>query len=82
MRHLRLDDGVFVGEEIMQRVSSSAIDYVDYNEATAELQIAFHRTGLYTYYGVPHQVYDAFLHASSKGRFFNDNIRDRYSARR
>jgi hypothetical protein len=32
----------------------------------------------YTYYGVPKDVYERFLHASSKGQFFNDYIKDRY----
>ena len=65
----------------MPVVSSSAISHVDYDPLTAELHVTFTTTGLYTYTGVPHQVYEDFLTAASKGRFFNDNIRDHYRYR-
>ena len=64
----------------MPAVRSSAIASVDYDPGTRRLSVRFHETGLYTYYGVPAPVYEAMLRASSVGRFFNDNIRDRYSA--
>ena len=62
----------------MLRVSSSAIRLIDYNAQTAALRIIFHETGSYTFYAVPKSVYEALLYAPSKGRFFNDHIRDRY----
>lgn len=65
----------------MPAVRSSAIAAIDYDERTSQLSIRFHETGLYTYYGVPSHLYEAMLHARSVGRFFNDNIRDRYAVR-
>jgi hypothetical protein len=62
----------------MPQVTSSVIRLIDYNERTAALRIIFHETGSYTYYAVPKSVYQALLCASSKGRFFNEHIRDRY----
>jgi len=62
----------------MPRVRSSAIAAIDYNEAARELYITFRESGKYTYYGVPKHIYEAFLSASSKGRFFNNQIKDRY----
>lgn len=66
----------------MPRVNSSAISHVDYNDAKQEMYITFiksHKT--YTYFGVPRDIYEAFLAASSKGRFFDHHIKDQYSAR-
>lgn len=66
----------------MPYVSSSAINRIEYEPASADLQIWFNESGgPYTYIGVPESVYRAFLAASSKGTFFNEYIRDRYSAR-
>jgi KTSC domain-containing protein len=62
----------------MPAVSSSAMDRVEYDEATRRLDIWFNATGRYTYYGVPLAIYVGLLSASSKGRYFNDHIRDRY----
>lgn len=66
----------------MPYVSSSAISRIEHDAATSVLSIWFHdRGGPYQYYGVPGSVDDAFLAAGSKGRFFNDHIRDRYAER-
>jgi hypothetical protein len=42
------------------------------------LSIWFTDSGRYEFYGVPESVYQAFLASRSKGRFYNDNIKDRY----
>jgi hypothetical protein len=62
----------------MPAVASSAILRIEYSEFTRELQVTFTSCNTYTYYGVPKDVYERFLHASSKGQFFNDYIKDRY----
>jgi hypothetical protein len=62
----------------MPAVASSAILRIEYNEFTRELNVTFMSGNTYTYYGVPKDVYERFLHASSKGQFFNDYIKDRY----
>ena len=63
----------------MPTVSSSAIQRIEYDELSHRLQITFTSGKTYTYYGVPRSVYESFLHASSKGTFFNDYIKDRYT---
>jgi hypothetical protein len=61
---------------------STAIERYGYDEATRELHVTFVGGGAYTYYGVPKPVYDAFRAATSKGRFLNLRIKDRYDYRR
>lgn len=61
----------------MSYVASSAVSRIEF--AAGTMQIWFVGSGgPYSYYGVPEQVYRAFLSAPSKGRFFNDHIKDRY----
>ena len=60
----------------MPYVNSSAISRIEWAGGT--LSIWFRESGRYDYYGVPENVYTAFLSARSKGSFFNDHIRDRY----
>ena len=61
---------------------STVIQHISYDEAARELHITFVGGGAYTYYHVPKQVYAAFRGASSKGQYFNANIKDRYDFRR
>lgn len=64
----------------MPYVNSSAIRRIEYDPVKQVLQIWFTESGgPYNYYGVPPWVYEGFLRASSKGGYFNDHIRDRYS---
>lgn len=51
---------------------------VEYDEASRRLDIWFASTGQYSYYGVPLPIYLGLLNAPSKGRYFNDNIRDQF----
>ena len=62
----------------MPYVSSSAITRIEYNEITRELHITFTSGKTYAYHGVPRDLYERFLRASSKGQFFNDYIKDQY----
>jgi len=61
---------------------STAIEHIGYDEAARELHVTFVGGGAYTYYHVPKHVYAAFRAASSKGRFLNIAIKDRYDFRR
>lgn len=64
----------------MPYVTSSAIRRIEYDADTRQLQIWFNESGgPYTYVGVPPFIYEGFLIARSKGRFFNERVRDRYS---
>ena len=69
-------------EWTMPLVSSSAIGAIDYDAQSRTLRVAFHETGTYSFHGVPRSVYETFLSAPSKGRFFNQHIRDHYPSTR
>jgi hypothetical protein len=56
----------------------SAISAIDYDPATRQLWVTFPGGNTYRYYDVPRGVYESFLHAESKGLYFNGYIRDRY----
>ena len=65
----------------MPRLDSSAIRRVAYNPKTQKMNVQFVGTGKqYTFVGVPEDVYDEFINASSAGEFFNDNIKNDYIA--
>jgi KTSC domain len=74
VRYVREHDGVFV----MPVVSSSAIQQVEYDNRTQQMQITFVSGKTYTYFGVPRSVYERFVQAPSKGTYFNEYIKDQY----
>jgi hypothetical protein len=62
-----------------QPVESSLIRSVGYDLAGSILEIELIEPNrLYTFYDVPFSVYDELMDAPSKGRYFNDFIRDLY----
>lgn len=63
-------------------VDSSSIAEIGYEAGTQTLEVEFNNGGIYRYFGVPASVYDAFISCDSKGRFFNENIRDLYRSLR
>jgi hypothetical protein len=67
----------------MPLFQSSAVIRAEYDTESGVLQLWFAESGgPYDYVGVPRSVFDGLLAASSKGRFFNQQIRDRYSVSR
>lgn len=62
-----------------QSVESSLIRSVGYDPAGSILEVEFvEPRRIYTFYDVPYSVYDELLEAPSKGRYFNEFIRDDY----
>lgn len=59
-------------------VASSNLKSVGYDADSETLEIEFHSSGVYQYFGVPQYVYDGLMNASSKGRYFHQNIRNNY----
>ena len=55
---------------------SSAIAAVEYDDAGQWLGIELTNGHAYRYRDVPRSTYEAFMAADSKGRFYNDHIRD------
>ena len=64
-------------EAIMYHVESSNIASVGYEDGT--LTVEFKSGGIYEYYYVPEIVYEHFLEAPSKGRYFIYHVRNDYS---
>ncbi|WP_375414672.1 KTSC domain-containing protein [uncultured Bradyrhizobium sp.] len=58
---------------------SSVIRSYSYSAKKSELTITFVSGRRYVYADVPQDVFDAFRAATSKGSFFNSEIRDCYS---
>jgi lysyl-tRNA synthetase class 2 len=66
----------------MVQVESEAIAEIDYDAARSTLFVRFAQGDWYRYFAVPRSVLEAFVAAESKGRFFQEHIRDRYPFRR
>lgn len=62
-------------------VESTTLLTVSYDEARALLQLEFCSRAVYQYFSVPAAVYQSLLAAPSKGRYFNQAIRGRFSCR-
>ena len=61
-------------------VDSSAICSVGYDPASETLEVEFQSGNVYRYSGVPEEIYEDFLQARSKGRFFGTFIRGQYES--
>lgn len=63
------------------KVNSSTIAEIDREVIKEELflKVTFKNGREYLYEGVPAQVYEDFLMANSKGKFFHENINGRYN---
>lgn len=59
-------------------VDSTAISDIDYDAERTKLLVRFQSGERYVYVGVPGEVHRSFVEADSKGRFFQQQIRDRY----
>jgi hypothetical protein len=61
-----------------QRVASTVIAEVRYDDDRALLEVLFHNGRVYRYLDVPPEEYEALIHAESVGKYFNQEIRTRY----
>ncbi|PIQ69150.1 MAG: KTSC domain-containing protein [Candidatus Taylorbacteria bacterium CG11_big_fil_rev_8_21_14_0_20_46_11] len=63
----------------MQRtpVTSSNICSIGYDQSSV-LEVEFTDGDVYRYFGVPENLYQQFLQATSHGQFLNDQIRYNY----
>lgn len=62
----------------MIRVRSTAILEVGYDPMTMRMKITFVEGHTYDFCRVPGYIYQGLLNARSKGRYYNDHIKDRY----
>jgi len=61
-----------------QKVKSSNIASIGYDEEKKILQVEFIRSGYYIYSDVSKETYSAFINAPSKGKYFFKNIKGNY----
>lgn len=59
-------------------ISSSAVAAVGYDAATRKMKIRFVAGHTYDFCDVPRSVFEGLLEAASKGRYYNEHIKDRY----
>ena len=63
----------------MHYVDSSNVAAIGYDRTSRELHVAFTRGGTYVCYDVDELVFQEFMNAESKGRYFRTNIKGRYN---
>jgi hypothetical protein len=59
-------------------VRSSTLVSVGYDEQRQVLEIEFKRMAIYQYLSVPKALHEQLMAASSKGRFFDQRIREKF----
>ena len=59
-------------------VNSSNLVSVGYDPDALTLEVEFKNNSVYQYFDVPEVENQQLMQASSKGTYFNANIRDRY----
>lgn len=62
------------------KVKSSIIMSVGYDEGTHLMEIEFHDKKVGRFINIPKNTYEKMLQSPSIGKFFIQNIRDRYPA--
>lgn len=63
-------------------VESTTLQSMGYEAASRTLEIEFQSGAVYRYLNVPAHVYRGLCEADSKGRYFNDQVRDQYEFQR
>jgi hypothetical protein len=59
----------------MKSVISSNISAIGYDEEAKELHVSFNKSGTYIYSNVEPKIFESFISADSKGKFFLANIK-------
>jgi len=59
-------------------VASTALSTVAYDDAAGILQLEFRSGAVYRYFDVPAEIQQGLLRAASKGRYFNEQIREHF----
>jgi hypothetical protein len=65
-------------QEIKVKMESSFIELTSYHYRLHRLTIVF-KKATYIFYHVPVEVYQQLLASGSSGKYFNENIRDKYN---
>jgi len=59
-------------------VNSSNLKAVQYFPESQTLDIQFHTSGTYRYSNVPEAIHNGLMSAASHGKYFNQNIKEKY----
>lgn len=59
-------------------VASANLQSVGYDAHHQTLEVEFRNGAIYQYYNLPQFMYERLMEASSKGQFFNAQIRNRF----
>jgi len=60
-------------------LKSTSLNAATYQDQSAFLDLEFRSGAIYRYVGVPAQTYQELLLTQSKGRYFNQHIRNRFT---
>lgn len=60
-------------------LKSTSLHAATYQDQSAFLELEFRSGAIYCYRDVPAQIYLELLRAESKGRYFNQHIRNRFA---
>jgi len=60
-------------------LQSTSLNAATYQDQSAFLELEFQSGEIYRYLAVPVQTYQELLRAESKGRYFNQHIRNRFT---
>ena len=62
-----------------KKVKSTNLASIGYDPSNKILEVEFRGSGsIYQYHGVPQDIYDKLENASSIGKFFNKEIKDKF----
>ena len=62
-----------------EKVESSNVESVSYDDRTKDLTVTFKKSGTYTYHDVPKSIGNAMPYAESKGKFVHEVLKGQYS---
>lgn len=65
-----------------EKVSSSNIESIGYDESSSILEIEFKDRSVYEYSNVPESEYEALISADSIGSYFHKYIKGKYSSQK
>lgn len=58
---------------------SSLIKEVEFDAVTEQMDVVFNNNMAYRYHAIPKTEYQALVESASAGKYFSENIRNRYS---
>lgn len=62
----------------MTKVESSNVAAIGYDAAAQHLYVEYIKSGTYRYSNVPAEIYNDWMAAESKGKFFHEKVKGRY----